>query len=227
MLPVMRESLGAGRGPEPADVVWRRAALAEAEDFAGWLTPEESAQAARLSCGPLRARFVVSRGLRRRLLAQCTGLPAGRLVFAEDGAGKPRLSGDHGWDFNASHSGEHVVVAARLGPVGIDLEAHRAVREEEAIVRRYFHPDEARAWRGLPGERRSAAFFLLWSAREAAMKCAGLGLARGMAQTRVDPVLLETGTAMARVGDMSLRVSPLDGPEGCTLVVAVGPVAAP
>lgn len=219
--------LSAAAVSPPPDVVIRLAPLAQAEEFAGWLTPAESAQAARLVNDALRRRFVVSRGLRRQVLSGCTGLAAGELAFIEPGEGKPRLAGDHGWDFNLSHAGEHVAVAARRGPVGIDLEQHRAVREQAGIVRRYFHPDEARAWLRLPGEEQTAAFFLLWSAREAAMKCAGLGLAKGLAVTRINPVLLETGTAEGRVGDILLEVSVLGAPEDCTLVVATAEACSP
>ena len=208
-------------GGGSSDIFLQLAALGEAAEFAGLLTAAENAQAARIPNEALRTRFVVSRGLRRRMLAECTGIAAAALEF-QDAPGKPRLLGAGDWDFNLSHAGDHVVVVARRGPVGIDLEQHREVREAALIVRRYFHADEARAWRRLPTDRRSAAFFLFWSAREAAMKCTGLGLARGLSVTRVDPGLLETGQGYAQVGDMSLQAVKLDAPDGYTLVVCHG-----
>ena len=201
-----------------SDIFLQLAALGEAEQFAGLLTAAENAQAARIPNEALRTRFVVSRGLRRRMLAECTGIAAAELEF-QDAPGKPRLLGAGDWDFNLSHAGNHVVVAAQRGPVGIDLEQHREVRDAALIVRRYFHADEAQAWRRLPKDRRAAAFFLFWSAREAAMKCAGLGLARGLSVTRVDPGLLESGQGQAQVGDLSLQAINLDAPVGYTLVV--------
>ena len=201
-----------------SDIFLQLAALGEAEQFAGLLTAAENAQAARIPNEALRTRFVVSRGLRRRMLAECTGIAAAELEF-QDAPGKPRLLGAGDWDFNLSHAGDHVVVAARRGAVGIDLEQHREVRDAALIVRRYFHADEAQAWRRLPKDRRAAAFFLFWSAREAAMKCAGLGLARGLSVTRVDPGLLESGQGQAQVGDLSLHAINLDAPVGYTLVV--------
>lgn len=201
-----------------SDIFLQLAALGEAQEFAGLLTAAEDAQAARIPNEALRTRFVVSRGLRRCMLAECTGIAAAGLEF-QDAPGKPRLLGAWDWDFNLSHAGDHVVVAARRGQVGIDLEQHREVRDMALIVRRYFHADEAQVWRRLPKDRRSAAFFLFWSAREAAMKCAGLGLARGLSVTRIDPGLLETGHAPAKAGDMSLQAMELDAPDGYTLVV--------
>jgi len=205
-------------GGGSSDIFLQLAALREAGEFAGFLTAAENAQAVRIPNEALRTRFVVSRGLRRRMIAACTGIAAAALEF-QDAPGKPRLLGAGDWDFNLSHAGDHVVVAARRGPVGIDLEQHREVRDAALIVRRYFHADEAQAWRRLPKERRPAAFFLFWSAREAAMKCAGLGLARGLSVTRVDPGLLETGQGPAEAGDMSLQAMKLDAPDGYTLVV--------
>lgn len=201
-----------------SDIFLQLAALAEAGEFVGFLTAAENAQAARIPNDSLRTRFVVSRGLRRRMLADCTGVAASALEF-QDAPGKPRLLGAGDWDFNLSHAGDHVAVAARRGPVGIDLEQHREVRDAGLIVKRYFHADEAQAWRRLPKDRRAAAFFLFWSAREAAMKCAGLGLARGISVTKVDPGLFDSGQGRAQSGGMSLQAIKLDAPDGYTLVV--------
>jgi 4'-phosphopantetheinyl transferase len=197
----------------------RLAKLEEAAAFEGLLTAAERAQAAAVSNPLQRSRFVVSRGLRRVMLSACTGVSADSLVFSHDGEGKPRLQGLTGWDFNLSHAGNHVAVVVGRGSVGVDIEQYREVREMESIVARYFHPEEQAAWRDLPPARQPAAFFLLWSAREAAMKCAGLGLAKGLSITRVDPGILERGRGTAWVGDRLLQARALPAPEGYALVV--------
>ena len=51
------------------------------------------------------------------------------------------------------------------------------------------------------------------------MKCAGLGLAKGLSVTRVDPGLLEQGQVTACVGAMLLQVKSLPAPAGYVLVV--------
>lgn len=197
----------------------RLAKLEEAEAFEGLLTAAEREQAAAVSNPLQRSRFVVSRGLRRVMLSACTGVSADSLVFSHDGEGKPRLQGLSGWDFNLSHAGNHVAVVVGHGGVGVDIEQYREVREMESIMARYFHPEEQAAWHDLPPARQPAAFFLLWSAREAAMKCAGLGLAKGLSITRVDPGILERGQGTAWVGDRLLQARSLPGPEGYALVV--------
>jgi phosphopantetheinyl transferase len=96
----------------------------------------------------------------------------------------------------------------------------RPVREAGSIVKRYFHPDEAMAWHTVAPGLREEAFFVLWSAREASMKCAGLGLARGLSVTRVDPAILADRQAAARVGDTRMDIRRLDAPNGYVAVVA-------
>lgn len=206
-------------GPGEEDVCFvRLAGLSEEASFENLLTPRERGHATTIGNAVRRARFVVSRGLRRDMLSSCSGIPAAELQFSADGEGKPWVTEADGWDFNLSHAGDYAAVIVGRGRVGIDLEQHREVREMASIVDRYFHPDEAAAWRQADGPRRTEAFFLFWSAREAAMKCAGLGLARGIPVTRVDPRLLEEKEGPVRVGDLSLRAVKLDAPRGCTLV---------
>ena len=197
----------------------RLAKLEEAAAFEGLLTATEREQAAAVSNPFQRSRFVVSRGLRRVMLSDCTGVSADSLVFSHDGEGKPRLQGLSGWDFNISHAGDYVAAVVGRGSVGVDIEQCREVRDMESIVDRYFHPKEQAVWHDLPPARRPAAFFLLWSAREAAMKCAGLGLAKGLSVTRVDPGILEQGQVDARVGDRLLQLRSLPSPEGYELVI--------
>jgi len=198
----------------------RVAGLGQWGDFAGWLTARERERAEGMASDVLRARFVVSRGLRREMLARATGRAAGELEFVEPEGGKPRLVEGGGWDFNVSHAGEYVAVVAGRGPVGIDVEKLRPVREMTALVRRYFHADEVRAWENLEERERERGFFVLWSAREAAMKCCGLGLARGLAVTRVDPGFLYQRVATVTVGEALVMVEKLDAPVGYVLAGA-------
>ena len=194
--------------------------LHEASGWEGWLSPAESSRAAALTHAVQRARFVVSRGLRRKMLAELLGRDPAALRFSEIAGEKPRLQEGGDWDFNLSHAGDHVVVAAGQGAVGVDLERIRPVRRMEAVARRYFHPEEFAVW--LSAAQRERSFFLLWSAREAAVKCTGAGLARGLAHTRIDPVFLEDGRAAGRVAGRSLVLRRAEAPEGYVLVTAQG-----
>jgi len=203
------------------DFEFRLAGLAGAAYFEKFLSPGELEKSHGIGNTMLRSRFVVSRGLRRQLLAACTGREPGTLRFEEQPGAKPRLADAGGWDFNHSHAGDLVAVAVRRGPVGIDIETIREVRDMPSIVARYFHPDEAAAWRSLPERRRVGGFFILWSAREAAMKCTGLGLARGLPVTRVDPAVLDHAPCGARVGTADLALHRIEAPEKYIAFAAV------
>lgn len=202
-------------------VVVRVVGLGDWRDYVELLTARERDEVARIKNDVLRVRHVVSRGLRRGILADCIGQPPGDLEFVEEEGGKPRVLNVGGWDFNISHSGDFVAVAVARGGVGVDIEVIRPVREMDAIVARYFHRDEGTYWRSLDVSLREEAFFVLWSAREAAMKCVGLGLARGLAVTRVDPAIARSGEAGAQVGDCALEIRRVEAPDGCVAVVAV------
>jgi 4'-phosphopantetheinyl transferase len=202
-----------------ASLMVRVVGLGERGHFAELLTDGERGRAEKITSDSLRARFVVSRGLRRKLLSEVMGRAASELEFIEDGETKPRLLDHDGWDFNMSHAGDYVAVAAGRCRVGIDLEKMREVPEMEAIMDRYFHPDEAAAWRALDESLRAEGFFVLWSAREAAMKCCGLGLAKGLSVTRIDPAFLHERAAEAKVGDEVVEVEKFDAPAGYLMVV--------
>ncbi len=196
------------------------ASLQCAADWEPWLSADEARRAAGMANPVLRARFVVSRGLRRKILAEVLAGEPSDLQFAEDEGAKPCLVEGSGWDFNLSHAGEYVALVVGRGDVGVDLEKIRPVREMAALVERYFHRDEADAWGAVPSGERESAFFVLWSAREAAMKCAGTGLARGLGQTRVDPDILGCETARGTVGTEAMVLQREKAPEGYVLVTA-------
>lgn len=197
------------------------AGLDEAEFWVPKLSLREKRRAEEVVHPAVRAGFVVSRGLRRTVLAGMMGLPAASLDFREGEGEKPRLDLPAAPDFNHSHAGDHVVLAvAETGSVGIDLEKRREVRDMAAIVSRYFHQDEVAAWQRLRESEREAGFFVLWSAREAAVKCAGVGLARGLSVTRIDPGILGGDEASGDVGGLRVRLRKVSAPEGYVMVLA-------
>jgi len=196
------------------------AVLSEAKNWRSLLSEQEQVKAAEIANPAARARFEIGRWLRRKMLSEATGLPAIGLTFVESDEGKPRALNTAGWDFNVSHSGDYVAVAVGQGQVGVDLEQVRPVREMESIADRYFHPDEAAAWRSLAPGLREEAFFVLWSAREASMKCVGLGLARGLSVTRVDPAILIEPFAQACVGGKMVGLRRWEAPHGYVAVLA-------
>ncbi len=126
------------------------------------------------------ARFTVAHGRLRLLLASVLGMAPGEIEFAAGRHGKPYLAGvAAGSDlcFNLSHSGDVGLVGWAQGrDIGVDVEVWRPMRDEAALVRRYFSPAEIAAYEALPAAGRTEGFFNCWTRKEAYIKAVGRGL---------------------------------------------------
>jgi 4'-phosphopantetheinyl transferase len=88
--------------------------------------------------------------------------------------------------FNLSHSGPFGLVGwAWHREVGVDVEVWHPLRDQAALVRRYFAPGEIAAWERLPPPLQHAAFFNLWTRKEAYIKGLGRGLSLPLASFEV------------------------------------------
>ncbi|WP_410771116.1 4'-phosphopantetheinyl transferase family protein [Fontibacillus sp. BL9] len=93
--------------------------------------------------------------------------------------GKPLLSGDTGYHFNHSHSGQWVVGILANSLCGIDAEE---ILEADMGVAEYcFAEQEFRDLQALPAELRGEYFFDLWTLKESYVKASGLGLSLPLA----------------------------------------------
>src|SRR5262249_50613121 len=102
-----------------------------------------------------------------------------RVPIVYGAAGKPRLGPVRAAhiDFNLSHSGEIVVlVFSRVGPVGIDVEQERPELASNEVIETFFSDAERTALRSHPADEQAAAFFQIWTRKEAAGKALGLGI---------------------------------------------------
>jgi 4'-phosphopantetheinyl transferase len=165
-------------GPPAPDVVrvWV-AALDQppcaAADLAAALTPPERDRAERYRAGPVRQQFVVGRGLLRRALGACLGLPPHAVPITYTEAGKPVLVGPAPPYFNLTHTTGLVLIAVGPRRVGIDVERVRALPDADGLIERFFSAAERAEYRDLPGDRRPAAFLRGWVCKEAVIKAAG------------------------------------------------------
>jgi phosphopantetheine--protein transferase-like protein len=65
--------------------------------------------------------------------------------------------------------------------IGVDVELQREMRDEAALVRRYFSPAEIAAYEALPPLRRTEGFYNAWTRKEAYVKAVGRGLGLSLA----------------------------------------------
>ena len=183
------------------------------------LDPRETARATAFVFPADRHRYQVAHVMLRRVLAGHLGAEPGRLAFGRlrcpacgGPSGKPVLAslppGDGAWSglsFSLAHSGDAVAVAVARGPVGVDVE-----REATGCVCSLapaMHPEDAALAAALPEPERHAAIIRWWVRIEAALKCAGTGIAHGMDAFPV----LGTGGSLAA----------LSAPEGYQAALAL------
>jgi 4'-phosphopantetheinyl transferase len=165
-------------GPGEA-VVWRLDQPFDrplARDVAPWLDAEEAVRAARFVRAADRRRFRLAHAAMRLILAAQAGVTPADVTYAVSDRGKPRPVG-LGLHCNLSHAGDCVLVAVSPGgPVGVDVEAVRAMVDGDELVERFFAVEERLAYRALPEARRMEAFFAAWTRKEAYVKALGGGL---------------------------------------------------
>ena len=140
------------------------------------LPPDEKQRATSLT--PVAARrFVVARGILRKLLAGFTGTAPEKLQFSYGHAGKPVLVDHDDIHFNISHSADLGLFAfAPDRPVGVDVENERPVRRLLDVAQRFMSEDELRTLAEASPEERNSAFLKSWVIREARLKAEGKGV---------------------------------------------------
>ncbi|MCW2314955.1 4'-phosphopantetheinyl transferase [Rhodoblastus acidophilus] len=119
--------------------------------------------------------------------ADALALSRDRLRLAHDPLGAPLLLIDGApteWRISSS-SREDVWLfgLTRRGAIGVDLEIFYPIEPPAAVL----HPDEKKRLAALPALDAAAAFYDIWTVKEAYIKALGLGLRREVTQIRVTP----------------------------------------
>ncbi|MGE5138512.1 MAG: 4'-phosphopantetheinyl transferase family protein, partial [Rudaea sp.] len=152
--------------------------------FAATLSPPELERAARFHFERLRQRFIAGRGLLRALLGRYLKVEPGQIEFGYGSAGKPMLltpRPEMALHFNLAHTDDLALLAfTRLGPVGVDVERVRSLDDVTGLVSRFFSAREHAAFASLPEAQQPAAFFNLWTRKEAWLKATGEGIAHSL-----------------------------------------------
>jgi 4'-phosphopantetheinyl transferase len=161
------------------------------------LSMPERARAGRLATETLRRRYLQAHALLHTLLRAYTGSQRCELGYYTNG--KPYLTApqcEPCLKFNMSHAGEMVVIAlARGREVGVDVEIMRPLDDLHALIGAICTPDEQAHLARLGDVARVAAFYWLWTRKEAWLKLCGVGLAGNMAAVEVLP-LVQQGCLM-------------------------------
>lgn len=154
------------------------------EQFAESLSTREIERAARFHFERDRKRFVAGRGLMRTLLSRYLQIEPSGIEFRYNAQGKPSVvtagAGDS-LQFNLTHCEDLALLAVtRLAEVGVDIERVRALEDFDDLVRKFFSSRESAAFANLGVEEKPAAFFNLWTRKEAWLKATGEGIAHSL-----------------------------------------------
>ena len=141
------------------------------------LSPDECQRADRFVRPIDRHSFIAARGILRTLLGRYLHRSPESIEFGYAERGKPFLAGDSlSLEFNLSHAGGIALYAfARHRRVGIDVESFREL-DILPLAERFFSDREYRQLCNYPPKVQPAAFFSLWTAKEALLKATGEGL---------------------------------------------------
>ena len=143
------------------------------------LSATERARADRFVVEPPRRRFRYCRRAVRRALAEITGSRPESLVFGAELNGKPTLlePQNSALVFNVSHTGDWAVLAlSQSRQLGVDIETIDPHLDTAGLANRFFAEAELRELAALPPGDQRAAFYRLWTSKEAYMKALGLGM---------------------------------------------------
>jgi len=150
----------------------------------GWLSEAEMRRYHRLQLPRPRQHFLLGKVFTRRVLSRYADMAPGAWQFSVNPHGKPFLaetapgSPTPGLHFNLSHSrGRFVLAVSRMPVLGVDVEFSARKRRVSRLARRYFSRSECQWLLGLAPADQQAAFYQLWTLKEAFMKARGLGQA--------------------------------------------------
>jgi 4'-phosphopantetheinyl transferase len=160
--------------------------LAQVEELDNTLSEDEKSRAERFYFEQHRQRFIVARGMLRKILSYYLVIEPSQLEFAYSPRGKPYLAYPEALQFNLSHSQELALYGlTRDRLIGVDLEYLRTVTDVQQIAQRFFSSQEAAIISSLTDGDKEIAFLRGWTAKEAYLKATGDGLAGSLAEIEV------------------------------------------
>jgi 4'-phosphopantetheinyl transferase len=145
------------------------------DQFNALLNNDERAKSLRYYQPADRQRYILQHGLLRLLLGWYLHQPATGIRFNFNANKKPYLTGNHQpCFFNISHSGPEMLIAIGDVELGVDIEQINHQFEYQDIASQYFSTAEVNFINESADS--PAAFFLLWTRKEALLKACGTGI---------------------------------------------------
>lgn len=151
--------------------IWRIASEQYHDGLLDLLTPAETERIHRYRIPADREMRITARAAVKMLIAKYAGIAPEQVIIEQTPTNKPRLVGLENIDFNLSHSRKQILIAISNSPVGVDVERMRPGLASSGLI---FSEAEAR-WVAQSADK-TAAFFTLWTRKEALVKASGQGI---------------------------------------------------
>lgn len=132
------------------------------------LSDFERERCARMMQASARELRLAAHVLKRLALGGPLGVEPATIAFVEP-SDRPRLA-DDALQVSLSHSRDAIAIAFGHAQIGVDIEAFGRSRDEAALAKRYFHPDE------FEDAAYNNGFAWRWTAKEALKKAADIPL---------------------------------------------------
>lgn len=186
--------------------IWQFPLIGLPDTASSLLNEAEQARANRFYFPRHQRRFTIARAMLRLILGAYLGESPLSIMFSYNHHGKPKLSSAHGIEFNLSHSQDLALLAVgQYHPLGIDVEFFSA-RPWLGIAKDLFSKTEYSVLSQLPAYIQPAAFFNIWSQKEAFIKACGLGLSYPTQQFDVPVLATEPMVVADNLHQLSWRL---------------------
>lgn len=163
------------------------------EMLAKHLNIDEQNRAARFVREQDRSHFIAARGILRDILSRYSYIAPQDIKFNYGVNGKPSLSAEQNQGkiyFNLAHSHDLAIYAITyLSQLGVDIEYTKRNIEALDIAERFFSKNEIASMQALPVSEQVAAFYKIWTRKEAFVKAIGVGLSHPLDQFSVNNAL--------------------------------------
>jgi 4'-phosphopantetheinyl transferase len=151
------------------------------------LDSREQERATRFRFPEDRARFIAGRGLLRHGLRRYAPRVPASIEMTYSSLGRPFVPTAHDAPrFSISHTRDLVALAfADEAQVGVDLEYMKPSVDMQELAERILSEEDFETFQGVPPGDRLAAFYRLWTRKEAYLKARGEGIATGLRDVSV------------------------------------------
>lgn len=150
------------------------------EKLLPYLTKEEIIKSKDYKSEIAKINYLVSRAILNLYLKGLLGKGINDLIVKRDKNNKPYLENTLGLKFNISHTEGLVLLAFSKREVGIDVEKINFKFEFKDILENCFTRDEI-----INIDNNIISFYRYWTAKEAYLKCDGIGLIRNLKEIEI------------------------------------------